>query len=53
VTRTVSTQKFPTVLADWRAMPRTSAAATAMPAAADVMPCPEEDVAVLMLTCEN
>jgi len=24
-----------------------------LPAAADVMPCPEEDVAVPMLTCEN
>jgi hypothetical protein len=36
VTRTVSTQKLPMVLTDWRAMPRTRAAAMAMPAAADV-----------------
>jgi hypothetical protein len=34
--RTVSTQKLPMVFADWRAIPRTSAAATAMPAAADM-----------------
>ena len=33
--RTRSTQKLPSVLAEWRAMPRTSAAAMAMPTAAD------------------
>jgi hypothetical protein len=36
VTRTTSTQKLPIVLAVWRAMPRTSAAAIAIPHAAEV-----------------
>jgi hypothetical protein len=36
VTRTTSTQKLPIVLTDWRAIPRTRAAATAIPDAAEV-----------------